>query len=281
MLLLSLLAAQALVPIAVVRHPEINEMSGIIRSSQKGLYWTHNDSGDSARIWPIRLDGTVITPTHTREWKGMRVSNAKNIDWEDITIDGRTLYISDLGNNGNARRDLGIYAVVEPSQNFTQTAPAKFLPIQYPDQTEFPPKKRYFDCEAIFVRNRRLYVLTKHRLGQSDFIPETSTKLYALDTKYTDRPNVLKKLDEKDNLGGWVTGSAMSPDGKTLAVLTQAPIASVWFFDLRRVQGDRFLKAPSRQVILQGMKQCEAICFEDNAHVIITNEQRDIFRLAK
>jgi hypothetical protein len=90
--------------------------------------------------------------------------------------------------------------------------------------------------------------------------------------------NVLRKLDAAPDLGGWVTATDVSPDGRTLAVLCQAPIASVWLFDLGRT-GERLLSGRARRLILEGAKQCEAVCFDDNDALLVTNEQRDVFRL--
>ena len=48
-------------------------------------------------------------------YPGVRLDGAANFDWEDIAIDGETLYVPDMGNNGNARRDLGVYVLPEPN----------------------------------------------------------------------------------------------------------------------------------------------------------------------
>lgn len=279
--------------VATVKHPAIDEMSGIVLSrTYPGVFWVHNDSGDSARIFPIRADGSVVKPPYESdfwvnsqeagktEWPGIKIVNAHNVDWEDIAIDGDTLYVSDLGNNGNARRDLGVYVLPEPNPSATgETRALKFLPIRYPDQTTFPSAVWHFDCEAIFVLKHKLYVITKHRKDGNFAVPEDSAKLYRLDTSYTDRPNVLKKLDEREGLGGWVTAADLSPNGRTLAVLCNAPVASIWFFDIGRM-GDAMLNAPSKRILLKNARQAEAICFENDKSVLVTNEQRDIFRVA-
>lgn len=280
-------------PIAKVEHAPVAEMSGIVKSrTYAGVYWVHNDSGDVARVFPIRLDGTVVKPSFEtdfwvdkpvaglKEWRGIEVANAQNIDWEDIAIDGDRLYIADLGNNGNARRDLGVYVLDEPNPEATGVARAlKYLPIKYPDQIAFPPGIWHFDCEAMFVRGGKLYIVTKHRKDGQFLVPEDSAKLYRLDTELTDQANVLVKLDEREGLGGWVTAADVSPDEKTLAVLCNAPQASIWFFDLSRTD-KAFLSAPSKRVLLKNARQAEALCFEDDRNVIVTNEQREIFRVA-
>ena len=132
----------AVQPVGRVEFGPIDEMSGIVRSGKfRDLYWVHNDSGDKARFFAIRPDGQIVTPPSGEAgYEGIIVEGAKNSDWEDIARDRDTLYLSDMGNNGNARRDLGIYAVKEPDPTkVTSVKPKAFYPIAYPDQKDFPP----------------------------------------------------------------------------------------------------------------------------------------------
>lgn len=287
-----ILGFDGLSKIATVAHPPIAEMSGIVRSrTYSDCYWVHNDSGDSARIFAIDQKGRALMPPYEggfwtdkavagkKPWPGIKVENASNVDWEDIASDGDNLYIADMGNNGNARRDLGIYVVPEPNPKATSTVRSlKFLPVKYPDQSEFPPKKWEFDCEAIFWLRGKLYIVTKHRMGAQIGIPSDSAKIYRLDTLHTDRPNELTKIDEISGLGGWVTAADVSPDGKKVAILCQAIFQSVWIFD-SDAKGDKFFSGVKRKIPLTGLQQCEGIAFESNGSVLITNEQREIFRL--
>ncbi len=280
-------------PSAIVSHPPIDEMSGIARSrTYPDTYWVHNDSGDRARIFAIRLDGSVIVPPFVSRrdssdrpeqappvFEGIQIEGASNIDWEDITIDRDTLYIADVGNNANARRDLAVYVLKEPNPEQTvQTHILQRIPIAYPDQNGFPPSDRWhFDCEAVFALEGKLYFLTKHRKQGSLNTPENGTNLYRLDTTHTDKVNTLTKVDSHSDLGGWVTAAAISPDGRTLAVLCQAPQQSVWLFE-RPSGSDKFLsQGKARQIRFQNGKQCEAVEWIDNQRLVITNEQREIF----
>src|SRR5690606_31023644 len=100
----------------------IDEMSGIVRSRRyRGLYWVHNDSGDSARLFAVDAAGGSRLPAEVAEtrygdapergkqqWQGFGVLHADNVDWEDIAADGDHLYVADLGNNFNTRKDLAI-----------------------------------------------------------------------------------------------------------------------------------------------------------------------------
>jgi hypothetical protein len=291
--LFSFQSPQPLKPVAQVIHPPLEEMSGIVKSRRyPNVYWVHNDSGDEPRLFALRADGTVVMPAWISgdyfvgapvagkpPYPGVRLDLAANLDWEDIALDGDTLYVPDMGNNGNARRDLGVYVLPEPNPEAVNRARVhKWLPVAYPDQAAFPPERWDFDCEAVFVHRGKLHFLTKHRTGPDHDHPGTGTNLYRLDTAHTDRVNVLTKLDSHPDLGGWVTGADLSPDGRTLAVLCQAPVQSVWLFEAP-ARGDRFFARPARRLVFTDARQCEAICFDGSDSLIVTNEQRDLFRL--
>lgn len=279
-------------PRAIVQHKPIDEMSGIARSSTyEGVYWVHNDSGDRPRIFPIRLDGSVVIPPFVSRrdasdraedpsvvYEGILIEGAANIDWEDIATDGDMIYIADVGNNSNARRDLAVYAVKEPNPEVTiQAHVLKRIPVAYPDQKAFPGDVWHFDCEAVFVFQGKLYFLTKHRAPRQLATPENGTKLYRLDTQHLDRVNVLTLVDSHSDLGGWVTAAAMSPDRRVLAVLCQAPQQSIWLFE-RPARGDKFLSdGKARRIPIRNGKQCEAIEWIDNKQLVVTNEQRELF----
>lgn len=295
--LLSLALASAstvptdLVPAARVTHPPLDEMSGLARSTAyPGLYWAHNDSGDSSRIFAINLKGDVIfrgwenrkadagvTAEAPKQYEGIEIKGAGNLDWEDITTDGDNLYIAETGNNGNARRDLGVYVVKEPNPlEVNGTRYLTYWPIRYPDQTSYPGKPMHFDCEAVFWLRGKLFFLTKWRNAAGG--PADGTALYRLDHPQADRVNTLRKLDERTGIGGWVTAAEVSPNGRFLAVLVQAPSQQVDVFDTRAPQ-DRFLQRPVGRVEFTGARQCEAIAWETDSTVIVTNEQRDLFRV--
>ena len=279
-------------PYARVMSAPIAEMSGLARSPRRpDTYWVHNDSGDSARIFAITADGKSILPTYSKftaygdeeepgkqQWEGFEVLYAKNVDWEDIAADNNYLYISDLGNNGNARQDLGIYLIsdIDPTAS-TRSAVVQYLPVVYPDQKEFPPEQRYFDSESLFVVDGVLYVITKHRTAGVVNVYEPGANLYRLDTRYTDKPNVLTKIDSNPYIYA-ATGADVSPDGKTLAVIS---MDGLWLFS-KPVSGDKWLSAPGRYnpVDRDAFQQLEAVTWIDNDTLLIGNEQRDLFRIA-
>jgi hypothetical protein len=243
------------------------ESSGIVRSRKHAdLFWVHNDSGNEPRLFPIHRDGSPYRSTDHPEVPGVLIENAINVDWEDITtLEDGMLVISDLGNNGNARQDLALYIVDEPSPTADRSAPARRLAVRYPDQTAFPPPSTNlnFDCEAIFSVGQTVFVLTKHRSGRK-------TKLYRLDDPQPDRVNTLTLVGEHE-IGGMVGGADCDPSGKRLLVLTYQKI---WLFERDDLETPFFQgRVSSRPFFLP---QAEAICFAGDDTTLMTDEITDM-----
>ena len=98
---------------APLSDPAIVEASGIVAShSQTGIYWVHNDSGDTARIFAIDTTGKTRA---TYNLTGISAT-----DFEDIAIgpgpvaNVRYLYIGDIGDNARARSHVSVLRVPEP-----------------------------------------------------------------------------------------------------------------------------------------------------------------------
>ncbi len=267
-------------------------MSGIVRSQRyEDVYWVHNDSGDTSRLFAIDRYGKTVIPTHQQNrfyggepvpgkepWEGLNILFAANQDWEDITIDQNLIYIGDIGNNANDRRDLGVYILYEPNPRETATARTLgFIPIRYPEQTEYPARQWHFDCEAMFVAGEKLYFITKHRKPGKHMEWEAGANLYRLDTRHTHAANVLTRVDSHPTLT-LVTGADLSPNGKHLAVVSYV---GIWVMD-RPGQGDQWLSGGR----LRGLplnyattRQVEAVAWVDDDTILITNEQRDLYEV--
>ena len=80
----------------------LSESSGAIFFNNKLI--THNDSRGENKLFEL----DTITEQVTRT---VAISNATNIDWEDITQDDTSIYIGDIGNNSGNRTDLKIYKI--------------------------------------------------------------------------------------------------------------------------------------------------------------------------
>jgi len=291
---------RVLEPVAKLTHPKMEEVSGLVASAQfENILWAHNDSGNEPRLFAITTDGEVIVPEELQErlyvaeqpkgreklFEGIAVEEATLVDWESIARNENSLYITEMGNNLNARRHLGIYEVAEPDPHQTsQVTPTRFAEVQYPDQKRFPPfSSWHFDCEAAFCRDGKLYFVTKNRPAFRLFVQQDSANLYSLDLAQLKSVNTLKLVDKIDNLGGWVTAADISPDGRWVALLCESPVQSLWLFETPQ-QGDRlFTDASSKaRLVFQKGGQLESLAFakyEGQDVLVMINEERELFRI--
>lgn len=142
------------------QHPlpkSINELSGLVFINDSVLVG-HNDGGDQPNLYFLTTKGKLL---HT-----CTLSNVTNVDWEDITYDGSTfLYIGDIGNNENKRKDLKIIRVNAKEAFKKEQVEAQTFSFTYPEQKSFPPKpnEKYYDAEALTFYNNKLYIFTKCR----------------------------------------------------------------------------------------------------------------------
>lgn len=241
----------------------VDESSGLVASRlHPGIWWTHNDSGGAAILYAVRADGSLVAQ--------VRVRGARNVDWEDLTLDasGR-IWIADIGNNRSNRNDLTLYAVPEPPLDGSGAVDVvETLPVHYPEQTGWPDPRRNFDAEALFADGDDLFILTKHR-------GDTQTVLYAVppDGGALIRRSSFDVGGDPDNYGGRVTAADLSADGRFLAVLTYHAI----FIFGRPDDGD-WLSVPIGEIPLDQwlLRQCEAIAWVGPL-LVVTNEAGRIF----
>ena len=181
--------------------PEVlKEVSGMVRTPSGDL-WLLNDSKNPPEIF--RFDPVTQQLLETRRLP------IPNRDWEDLaTDDSGNLYIGDIGNNKNKRRDLRIYRYNPATQSLDS------ILYRYPDQTAFAPVAEQdwnFNCEAMVFFQDSLHLFSKNSFKGNFY-----TKHYVLPTK---PGNYVAELRDsiclKDRV---VTGAALSRDGKTLAL---------------------------------------------------------------
>ena len=140
---------------------ELNEISGIDFLNDTTIV-ALNDGGNEPLLYLLDLKGKIQSV--------VKVENAKNQDWEDITVDDEFVYIGDIGNNLNNRRDLTIYKVKIEDVLQKKTVQPEKITFNYTEQTAFPPAKngKFFDAEALAFHNDTLYLFTKNRAKPSD-----------------------------------------------------------------------------------------------------------------
>ncbi|TLM93216.1 hypothetical protein [Hymenobacter jeollabukensis] len=234
---------------------EVKESSGLALGPEAGTFYTHGDDGAEPTLYLVRTDGSLV--------KSLPVPGVNQVDWESVTQDNQgVLYIGDCGNNNNDRRDLTIYRF-DPRQ---PDAAVRSIRFTYPDQQEFPPgkKERNFDCEASLWYNGGIYLFTKDR-GQG-----STCKVYRLQADGPAKQTA--QLLGKIAVAGEVTDAALSPDGRTLALLGREELF------LCPVSGGNFTQTTPRAVRLPGAGQTEGAVFQDNNTLMISTEQGNLYR---
>ena len=245
----------------------LNEVSGIEQIS-KDLYVSINDSGDEPYLYVFNSSGEIVHRVY--------VSGAKNIDWEDITYDGNYLYIGDIGNNRNQRKDIAIYRIDidttikmgyegnDSGIRLKDTVEALRYSFQYPDQKEYPPQasQMNFDSEALAYDKGNLLILSKDRSKPYKGV----CKIYEGEF-LEDKLNV--KLIQQIKLKGlsWLTGSVTGCDYSNgmLYVLTYKRI---YVYERDKDQFNFILKKN-----LGRLQQWEGVCLDSNNLIRVVAEK--------
>ncbi|MFS4455081.1 hypothetical protein [Maribacter sp. 2304DJ31-5] len=238
---------------------KLEENSGLI-SLRDSTIWTVEDNGNKDEIYKIDFKGNIL--------KSLKVKNAKNRDWEDLTKDKKGyVYIADIGNNANDRKDLTVYKIPDPEIENGSKIEAEKIEFHYPQQKKFPPKKskRYYDAEAIFHHGTQLYIFTKNR--SNPFTGETH--IYTVpDLKGRYEAKLIGTVQiGQDWKTCQITGIDISPDGTTIVALSYGKL-----FVFTGFTWDNFSKGNMREIDLGIRTQLESICFINNNTLLLSDE---------
>ena len=223
------------------------ESSGLAQGPQPGTYYTVQDGGNAPILWLIDEQGTVLDSLPIA---------ADNVDWETLTqsADGR-VWVGDLGNNQDWRKDLKIFAA---------NAPGEPLYIRYADQTpEQDHPYTQWDSEGLYHYADSLTWFSKQRQGDS-------TRVFRIPDqpgRYTVTP--VQSLP----LARGITGAALRPDGQEVAALGYGRI---YFFALEAGQ-----LRPEGCLWWPFNGQAEAILYVDERTLLVTNEAGKIWRVSR
>lgn len=237
----------------------LKEISGIITLTDINP-WVIEDSGNQDEIYKINYKGEKL--------RTVELKSAKNKDWEAITKDASgNVYVADFGNNNNERKDLVIYKIPNPESHSDAETTATAIEISYADQDAFPPKdsERNYDIEAFISKGDYLYLFTKNRTKPWD----GKTHIYRVSTipGTYELSRIASVQLSKSNSNDKVTDAAISPDEKTIALLTYEEVYLLEDFDLEQATfgAPKILGIPIST-------QMESICFTDDNTLLLADE---------
>ncbi|MCH2233320.1 MAG: hypothetical protein MK078_03620 [Crocinitomicaceae bacterium] len=235
------------------------ETSGVLWYDNKYVI-THNDGGNKSEFFLLDEEGKLK--------KTINVKDTKNKDWEDIAKDDKgNIYIGDVGNNLNKRKDLCVYKIEKGFVKKEDVDPEK-ISFYYPDQKKFPPKKEEmnFDCEAMIWKGGFIYLFTKCRAKPFTGI----SNIYRIPDKPGDYEAAKVGQLNLCKLG-WrscsITAADYDPEQNILLLLTYTKLYIISDF-----QGVEFWKGKKKTVDLTFIKQREAICVKDENTLYMTDE---------
>jgi len=191
----------------------LTEASGLAESAlNPGVYWTHNDSGDRARLFAI--DAATGALRATFELPGVTAT-----DWEDLAIapdaDGNdAFYIADIGDNRAGRSSVKIYRAAEPTLpaagGSAVTINAGAVSSQ---RLTYPGGPR--DAESLAVgADRALTIISKR---------EAQVGVYRLaDPKFIGGNSQLESIGQLPLT--WVVGASASQDGSFVLIKTASSV---------------------------------------------------------
>ncbi|RZP08293.1 MAG: hypothetical protein EVA37_05550 [Flavobacteriales bacterium] len=230
---------------------KIDETSGL--EIVDGQFITHNDSGGDPKLYYLDKKGKIV---FERTLEGV-----KNNDWEDITKDDQFIYVANMGNNFDTRKNLSIVKTpIDPSSN-----EAELIEFNYPEQVKFTTaySQSQYDAEALITIEDYLIILTKNKLKKI-------TEIYAL-------PKIAGKYEAKKigslNTQSIITGGDYDPETKLLAltgtlIFNEYYILKIEDFDL---ESKKDYKIDMYEIPI-GKTQVEAIKIIDSNTFWITSE---------
>ncbi len=282
----------------------IDESSGLCRSVRyPNWLWTHNDSGDSARMFLLDQSGATRAVAN--------LQGATNVDWEDCATSARDakggawIYAGDIGDNDSKHDKLTIYRFREPALpastratktriatpqkspraaniNFKNAASrvlaapinadapqlsvaCEAMTLHYPDGAH--------DAETLIIApDNRILIVTKSLVGSEIFITPQSFKNGATQT--------LTKIGERQfQDGGFygflATGGDLSVDETRVAIRTYTRVYE-WRRDPKNnsdAEWSALFRREPQAFDAPESRQGEAICYDARGALFFSSEK--------
>jgi hypothetical protein len=196
-LLAGLLAASHVTTVLTIHDPRISESSGLVRSVRHPtLLWTHNDGGSTAEIYGINSKGRTVAQITLR---GIDPYDPEAISRGKDSKGRPAIFLGDIGDNGERRRNVSVFRVTEPKSLGRRTIKPTWFRFRYEDGPH--------DAEALLIdpRNGRLWIATKSlSIGG----------LYVAPRKLVTQSHGINRLRRVADVPPMTTDATFLPNGK-------------------------------------------------------------------
>lgn len=231
----------------------IAESSGLIALDNDRVL-THNDSGDSARLF-------IYNHTTCTMEKQVVIRNYHARDMESITLDDSGfVYMADMGNNLGNRTNLCILKMPLTEILSLDTVEAQKILFSYFDQHSFSSATHNFDAEGFFHHHDSLFIFSKNHGVAGNYC-----KRYGIpDVPGTYMPAPLDSI----SLPTWVTDAAISPSHKHFVLASEQQLY-VFYIKNGFAGFNHFM---SQHSFIPGLTQKEGICFVHADSILVSDE---------
>lgn len=250
--------------VATLRNARIDESSGIACSRRnEGIFWTHNDSGDDARLYAFNEKGDSLAE--------FAVAPAEFIDCEDLcsfTLPDTAgplhlLLAADTGNNSRRRKSGTLYVVPEPelapaARTIRGTIAARsIVTFSFPDGR--------LDCESVAVdtAGKQVILVSKRAVAPT---------VYAMPLPKPGKTTcrAIRKIATLKMV--FPTAMDISPDGRRAVILTY--FRAYIFTRPARATWEKTFSGTPRMLSMPARKQGESICYgPDGKTLYLTSEK--------
>ncbi|HUH33465.1 MAG TPA: hypothetical protein VLZ28_05890 [Daejeonella sp.] len=238
----------------VALDDKVLETSGLIYFDNS--FWTINDSGNKNVLYRIDSKSGLVTTE-------IVITNAKNIDWEELTQDEDYIYIADIGDNSLVRDEKQIYRLEKAKVSKivrTGDLESEVIRFTFPD---VDGKKMKYDAEALISYNGSLHLFTKDLFVTNHFTIPLS-------------PGVTTaNFTESYKSNGQVTGAAINLTNNTLIMVGYLGFGQRLLWEFKNFNNNSLSKSTASHFSLGAVNetgQMEAVCFNEDNQIFLSNE---------
>mgnify|MGYP001120992785 CR=1 FL=1 len=240
----------------------LSESSGAIFFNDKLII--HNDSSNENKLYELDTISGLVTRTVT-------VTNATNVDWEDIAQDNTSIYIGDIGNNSGDRTDLKIYKINKSDYLSSTNVTAEIINFSYSDQIDFAPNPiTEWDAEALISFDaNNLILFTKNWVNGT-------TKAYSIPKN--SGTFTIDSLTTTLSSGGLITGATYNPSTEKVYSIGYNSVLQPFVWVSENFTNNDVFSGTNTQTLLTslGFEQAEAITYIEANRYFITSESFNI-----
>ncbi len=236
------------VTMGILDNPKIDEASGLAMSiTHPGMLWTHNDSGDKARLFLIDSLG--------KHQATLWLDGIENRDWEDLAVGPGPdstqsyIYVGEIGDNFAQYPYKYIYRFKEPIIREGK----KKVTIKKFDSLRFTLPDGVRDTEALMIdpQTKDLYIFSKREPAVNLYrlpYPQSTTEIMVAEKVLDKLPFTL------------IVAADWSADGKEILIKNYQQV--FYWYRAEKEPLDKLLQSPPIILPYVEEPQGESIAFD-------------------